>query len=888
MKKWTALFLTLAMLLSFASFPTWAEDTAEIQNIPVVDVTAKTASNINFGNMNGFDENSDPKTMFDGKTNTSYLTGWYGASNRLIFIFELEQAADLSSFTFQFGPHNWAANVSPSDYTVSVSDDGLLFTPVYSVSGKTDDLPVNTARVDEQTLETPVKNVKYVCLTVTKHNCTGTSDGNYLVVNEVSFGGVPSSGSTDQVIRPINAASNRATDSNNYSTSTVIYTNALENLYDGDLDSAWWTASGNIGTENGETTDQILTFTLPNVTRLTDVRFTLTGTVESWGATAEENKPCSLTGFDLLVSADGVNYTKAYSHSGDTYYGNCYKASDTYKRKFAQGVLVNKFSAEADTDHVKYIRLVNRNGKRTAVSEFWVTGTDSTDGITVKGAQVRPAQGALKEGLRFAAQVNKAAFGISGEYSYVNNSGVTFGMYLLPKAKLGTAATLKEYLANNAENEALLVEGKNVFSQNDESLVYTAVLTDIPRVQYQREIVALPYVTANGTTVYGEEMTKSYYLVAKAMLESGAKLTDLEKSALQELIAIAENPNPVDYVAVSGSDYVSWGRSNAKNNLIWSGATFEYSCTGTYAGLTINTDNNAQGAIDVSIDGGAFVRYELTDGTKDYVFADDLDEGTHTVRVVRLSQEWVLKSAKVEKIIVSEGAKVISGYTHPTDLKIEFLGDSITAAVGIDHYTDCYSYLTAEALNAEYRVCAMPGCGVYRWGGWDPTKTDASTRNMLTMYNDVFVNDGKYDHSSFSPDVVVMNIGTNDSVNIGEYGYFGVNYTGDKDYKTEQINLYVENFTSEYAKLLEKIHTEHPDAVIVACCGQMGLNSRLETAIKEQIATFLTKYPTAKCEFLKFPYSSDMSAATKWHPGVSAHKANAEALTAKIREMLGQ
>lgn len=219
------------------------------------------------------------------------------------------------------------------------------------------------------------------------------------------------------------------------------------------------------------------------------------------------------------------------------------------------------------------------------------------------------------------------------------------------------------------------------------------------------------------------------FMAGKSALDN--RKIEPEKSSSQASSAVsASGPQ---YVNPTETDYVSWGRFDAKNNLIWSGATFEYSCTGTCAGLMIYCDNNVQGAIDVSIDGGAFVRYELTDGLADYVFADDLDEGTHTVRVVRLSQEWVLRSAKVEKIIVSEGAKVISGYTHPTDLKIEFLGDSITAAVGIDHYTDCYSYLTAEALNAEYRVCAMPGCGVYRWGGWDPTKTDASTRNMLTM-----------------------------------------------------------------------------------------------------------------------------------------------------------
>ena len=190
---------------------------------------------------------------------------------------------------------------------------------------------------------------------------------------------------------------------------------------------------------------------------------------------------------------------------------------------------------------VKYIKLTMTYGSRTAINEFYVTGTENTSGLFSKGAQMRLDNGTVTAGLRFATTIDKATYGIGESYSYADNNGVTFGMYLLPTDKLGEYSTLLEYINANTLGDAVKVEGINVYSQDANALTYTAVLTQIPETSYNRDVVALPYVISNGNTVYGTEMTRSYYSVAKAMRTSGAELTEAQIAALDAIINAVEN-----------------------------------------------------------------------------------------------------------------------------------------------------------------------------------------------------------------------------------------------------------------------------------------------------------------------------------------------------------
>ena len=108
-----------------------------------------------------------------------------------------------------------------------------------------------------------------------------------------------------------------------------------------------------------------------------------------------------------------------------------------------------------------------------------------------------------------------------------------------------------------------------------------------------------------------------------------------------------------------------------------------------------------------------------------------------------------------------------------SDLKIEFVGDSITAGYGVlgnkgDAWSvtnsDCtgsYAYLTAQKLDADYSVVAWSGIctKAYMW----------ANINMDNLYKRVSNSNTAQYAFDFSPDVVVLNLGTNEATYLGSH-----------------------------------------------------------------------------------------------------------------------
>ncbi len=367
------------------------------------------------------------------------------------------------------------------------------------------------------------KNIKYVRLNNIGNKNWVTS------LHEVYVYGTPSAANTETRINPVSVNMNATAQGN----LPAGVTNVPENMFDGDATTSYWSDRWNLGSLNVEDTsktDLVYTFTLNNITSLNSVRFGLIATPESWG-----NQPSKITNFDIEVSSDGTSYTKVYSFAGDD---TKLIRSTARTAQTSMGKIVTDFTG--DVSAVKYIKLTVTNGSRVNINEFYVTGEENTSGLSSKGAQMRLGNGTVTAGLRFATTIDKATYGIGESYSYADNKGVTFGMYLLPTDKLGEYSTLLDYINANTLGDAVKVEGINVYSQDANALTYTAVLTQIPETGYNRDVVALPYVISNGNTVYGTEMTRSYYSVAKAMRTSGAELTEAQIAALDAIINAVE------------------------------------------------------------------------------------------------------------------------------------------------------------------------------------------------------------------------------------------------------------------------------------------------------------------------------------------------------------
>lgn len=162
-----------------------------------------------------------------------------------------------------------------------------------------------------------------------------------------------------------------------------------------------------------------------------------------------------------------------------------------------------------------------------------------------KGANIRLESTDLPTGLRFATTVSKADLGIEGEYAYAEDADIIFGVFMLPQHLLTQSgyATLQEYVESGTATNTLNVVAKKIYSQDETSLTYTAVLTGIPEKNWETVVYALPYALKDGKYYFAEQINNSYYSVAMTAREGTysdaniAAITDPAKKAEAQEIA---------------------------------------------------------------------------------------------------------------------------------------------------------------------------------------------------------------------------------------------------------------------------------------------------------------------------------------------------------------
>lgn len=192
--------------------------------------------------------------------------------------------------------------------------------------------------------------------------------------------------------------------------------------------------------------------------------------------------------------------------------------------------------------------------------------------------------------------------------------------------------------------------------------------------------------------------------------------------------------------------------------------------------------------------------------------AEGLDPGVgHTLRVT-YAIEGHQKHPLVRGFeILGQGA-ALGPKPEPGEMKIEFIGDSMTCAYGVEdesgkgfkystqNFGQSFAARAARLLNADYAVVARSGQGIYRnyngpvTGGKGPAMPDFYDR---TLYDKATP---KWDFSRFTPDVVVVDLGTNDtSCGVWDVG----------------------RMTAAYVKFLKRLRGLYPQAQIVLASGCM-------------------------------------------------------------------
>lgn len=345
-------------------------------------------------------------------------------------------------------------------------------------------------------------------------------------------------------------------------------------------------------------------------------------------------------------------------------------------------------------------------------------------------------------------------------------------------------------------------------------------------------------------------------------------------------IAFAAVAEPVQLIPADNPNYLYTGRidfADKKAPLIsWTGTSIKANFTGTSLAIKLD-DQLGKNYFNIFIDNERQHPYvlEAKAGEQTYVITTALKPGNHSLEIYKRT-EGEEGATSFKGILVDQGAKLLAPPARP-GRRIEIYGDSISTGMGnegadngADHLLSeknnywAYGAITARNLNAELHTISQSGIGVMI--SWFPFIMP-QFYDQLSAVGD---NDTRWDFSSWTPDLVIINLFQNDAWLI------------DREKRLQPVPTDEERIQA-YINFVRSIRARYPHAQIICALGSMD-------------ATATSKWPgyiTAAVERMK-KENNDRKLDTIFfeftgyggHPRIAQHKANAEKLTAFIKHKM--
>jgi len=323
-------------------------------------------------------------------------------------------------------------------------------------------------------------------------------------------------------------------------------------------------------------------------------------------------------------------------------------------------------------------------------------------------------------------------------------------------------------------------------------------------------------------------------------------------------------------------------------NLILSAEGVEFTFTGKKLNVSIGCDETAFNdgkrtnfpRIAVMADGKFKVKKVIENRKETFCIIDSQIPITKTIRIVKLS-EGAFSIAELYPIETDDGAEIVP--TPEKNLKIEFIGDSITCGYGVDdsnisspfateaeNSTKSYAYLTADMLDADYSIFSYSGYGIISGYTSDEKRnTDEILPPWYESYGFSYssVQGTKpqnipWDFSRFRPDIIVLNLGTNDNsfCMLNKFAY--------------------QEFENGYLDFLRNIRKNNPNSKIVCVSGIM------ETDTFRYVKNAVERFSDGNTyTFLFRTQDGTLGYGSNWHPSEDTHLYSAEALSDFIRNL---
>ncbi|MDO5574105.1 MAG: GDSL-type esterase/lipase family protein [bacterium] len=291
------------------------------------------------------------------------------------------------------------------------------------------------------------------------------------------------------------------------------------------------------------------------------------------------------------------------------------------------------------------------------------------------------------------------------------------------------------------------------------------------------------------------------------------------------------------------------GRTLENNGTLWcglSGTGIAFTCEAKEVALTLRGDDSTTGnetegqaRFAIYVNGVRVVDDLMKKPEQQYKIWNSPAYEKISVQVIKLS-ECPMSTIGICPIEADTRDGI-----HPTEekkRKIEIIGDSITCGYGVDRenpdtgfetatedVTRAYSYKLAQALDADYSFVSYSGYGLI--SGYTDTDQPLKEQLVSTYYEKVgfsyakpegtiVLADQSWDFHKFQPQLVLINLGTNDD-----------SYC--KDYVDR-----LEEFQQLYVDFLKVVRRHNPKAQILCVVGVM----------EEQIYAYIEKAVSQFCE----------------------------------------
>lgn len=329
----------------------------------------------------------------------------------------------------------------------------------------------------------------------------------------------------------------------------------------------------------------------------------------------------------------------------------------------------------------------------------------------------------------------------------------------------------------------------------------------------------------------------------------------------------------------------------------FSGSSIAFTFVGKKAAACIRSDaenwgDELRGRIAVYVDDGAepVRRICLEEKEGLYTLYEGEVEREVTVRIVKYSEAAFGKCGV--RYIEIDGDRLCAP-PPAKKRRMEIIGDSITCGYGVEaedelqpfhtateNPTKSYSLLTAKALDADVNLVSWSGNGIIS-GYVDESAAAPSDRWLMPevyRYTDISCSEmlcgdeesrwERWDFSRFVPDIILINLGTNDC-------------SWCKDIQERK-----DAYRDRYVEFLRFIRKNNPEAQILCMLGTM--DQRLLREAEEAARIFAGRQEDGRVHFLSLPAQDPEDGyGADWHPSPLTQRKTTEVVVREVKRIMG-